>query len=550
MPVWGAAMRGARGWAGAWFICLASMTLALARDDNPPAISDQRAGQYALDLRLFITQVQAQYVREVPEVELYLAAFSGLHEAAGKPLQAKLREQLTALVKERENDGRENEYHKFLTKVRKEIGDVPALRDSRDLISSIEALSRVLDPYCGIVKDRDSRLIDNESFSTGIQFQNVPRPKAGMEVVAGNASDLERFSQHGDVPSELKVKAVIPGGPAQKAGLRSGDMVTKINGRPCAELKWEQVYRAFYPTSAEAGSNDPPRIHHVEFIRPGWKSPRSAAIMADEIILPETVFGVTRRSDGRWNHLLPQTETLYYARVGPLSFVPGQEPQKALASTYLEIQELLADIISQRGRGLLLDLRWCPGGFLTPAQAVTRSFLSHDEPIVKIQYRNRQDSEDHEYPVQRYDQLPLLVLVNGETMGGGELIAAALQSYHRATIAGERTFGKATVQRELRNNHLGFTYRISVGEFLTPESKKLQRYPDSKPTDDWGVRPDSGRWIPISPQLSMQLKEWWTWHSLRPAESKDALPTDDPMVDPQLKAAVQMLRQMTAKPES
>jgi carboxyl-terminal processing protease len=138
--------------------------------------------------------------------------------------------------------------------------------------------------------------------------------------------------------------------------------------------------------------------------------------------------------------------------------------------------------------------------------------------------------------------LPIVALVNGETSGGGELIAAALQDHGRAVVAGQRTVGKGSVQKPLDRSPVQF--KLTTGTFLRPSGKNLQRYPDSKPTDDWGVRPDVGREIPLTPAAGRRLKDWWTQFTLRPAGSTEALPLDDPDNDPQRQAAVQMVRDL------
>ena len=73
------------------------------------------------------------------------------------------------------------------------------------------------------------------------------------------------------------------------------------------------------------------------------------------------------------------------------------------------------------------------------------------------------------------------------------------------------------------------------------------RRPHHAQSDDWGVRPDPGRWLPVSAAVNTQLKQWWNQQSIRPADSREAIPTDDPDIDPQLTAALRMLRELLAK---
>jgi carboxyl-terminal processing protease len=208
----------------------------------------------------------------------------------------------------------------------------------------------------------------------------------------------------------------------------------------------------------------------------------------------------------------------------------------------------LYELKSRRASGLILDLRWCPGGFLQEAVRIAKGLLTPELLISSRKDRNGVSPENYETEGLPVLDLPVVVLVNGATSGGGELIAAALQDHRRAIVAGERTVGKASVQQTLDRISLeGFSFKISKSLLIRPNGKNLQRRADSHLADDWGVRPDSGYWLPLSPALSNQLKEWWTWQALRPAGDNSALPTDDPEADPQLKTAFGILRKITQR---
>ncbi len=85
--------------------------------------------------------------------------------------------------------------------------------------------------------------------------------------------------------------------------------------------------------------------------------------------------------------------------------------------------------------------------------------------------------------------------------------------------------------------------KLTTGTFLRPNGKNLHRFPDSKETEDWGVRPDPGLEMRLSADLSRQLKQWWLWQTLRPGPSTEALPLDDPENDPQRQTALAALLQ-------
>src|SRR5205807_1516540 len=87
---------------------------------------------------------------------------------------------------------------------------------------------------------------------------------------------------------------------------------------------------------------------------------------------------------------------------------------------------------------------------------------------------------------------PIVVLVNGETSGGAELIAAALQDNKRAVVAGQRTIGKGSIQNQRAVSIPNTGIKFTTGTFQRPNGKSIHRFPDSKPSDDWGVRPEPG----------------------------------------------------------
>src|SRR5262249_27159023 len=187
-------------------------------------------------------------------------------------------------------------------------------------------------------------------------------------------------------------------------------------------------------------------------------------------------------------------------------------------------------------------LRWCPGGYLNESVDVADLFLG-DGTVATVKSRDRDDQVYRSAGAGKTMKFPLVVLVNGETSGGAELIAAALQDHKRATVAGQRSLGKASVQIPLALPAPGVGMKLTSGTFVRPSGKNLHRKPDSQSEDDWGVRPDID--CRVSPELSKRLKRQWQEFALRPASSNRRLALDDPEVDPQRIAALRLLRRMT-----
>jgi carboxyl-terminal processing protease len=209
-----------------------------------------------------------------------------------------------------------------------------------------------------------------------------------------------------------------------------------------------------------------------------------------------------------------------------------------------ELADVLARLQDSGMRGLVLDLRWTPGGYLDEATAVPALFLG-DVPVATVKSRKEQEETYRGSAACRFPDLPLVVLVNGETSGGAELIAAALQDHKRATIVGQRTLGKGSVQRPMHVNVPGLQMKLTNGSFFRPNGKNLHRFADSKMSDDWGVQPDVE--FRISAALNRELKQWWQQQTLRPGWSMERLPLDDPANDAPRNAAVDVVRAMADK---
>src|SRR5207302_3156936 len=84
-------------------------------------------------------------------------------------------------------------------------------------------------------------------------------------------------------------------------------------------------------------------------------------------------------------------------------------------------------------------------------------------------------------------------------------------------------------------------FKLSTGMLIRPSGRNLHRFADSKPADDWGVRPDPKLVLPLSPEFVRQLRDWWQLQDLRPGTSNECLPLDDPVTDPQRQAVLQVL---------
>src|SRR5262249_10795386 len=148
---------------------------------------------------------------------------------------------------------------------------------------------------------------------------------------------------------------------------------------------------------------------------------------------PEAVYGVRRRTDNSWDFMLDITNRIAYLRLG---FI-GEEADEQMA-------EAIAGLRSAGGRGLVVDLRGNPGGFVTPAQSISGMFVKSGL-VATMHERAEGHDERGDVRIEKkpfriengsgaLEGIPTVVLIDAETRGGGEMIAAVLQDHKVARV--------------------------------------------------------------------------------------------------------------------
>lgn len=459
------------------------------------------AGNYGRQINHMISMITSQYVKPVERADLAATAMHGLYEAARVSPPSSLGVDIRKAKDE-------EELIALFTQARLALGDRDDLKGPQALMSSLKALSGLLDPYSGVVSSMEWSRGDEAEASPGLGMQVKDNLGVGP----------------------LVVQTVIPGSPAQRAGIRPGDQITSIDGREVASIKNVSAPALLRRTSGTPDmdvSTQPLRVH-LAVTRPGSSNTRKVAL-EEQTFRGETVLGVVRQDDNNWDHWIDRARKVAHVRIGTLGH-----------GTSTDLAETIVDLEGQGMRGLILDLRWCPGGFLNEAVNIAQIFVG-DTRVASVRGRDGKEIEYGSSKQPRSGGFPLIVLVNGDTSGGAELIAAAIQDTRRGLVAGQRTLGKASIQTPIDLPLPNTKFKITTGTFFRPSGKNLHRFSDSKPTDDWGVCPDRDMEYRVSADLGRRLREWWLLQSLRPGNSNEALPLDDPAVDTQRQAALQAL---------
>jgi carboxyl-terminal processing protease len=257
---------------------------------------------------------------------------------------------------------------------------------------------------------------------------------------------------------QLVIVAPIDGSPAQQAGLKPGDIILKVDNQEVSGLPLDQaVERILGPAGTRV---------KLTVLNPKTTTTRDVTLMRASI----TVRSVT------W-HLLPGT-SVFDLRIASFSRGATEDLRKALLT-----------LEKERMTGLILDLRNNPGGLLDEAVSAASQFLSTGNVL---QEKNAA-GKIHPVPVKSggaATSLPLVVLINGGTSSGAEIVAGALQDAHRAKLVGEKTFGTGTVLQTFSLSD-GSALMLAIEEWLTPDGHVIWHH---------GISPDVT--VPLPPEVT------------------------------------------------
>jgi len=282
--------------------------------------------------------------------------------------------------------------------------------------------------------------------------------------------------------NQLVIVAPMDESPAQRSGLQAGDIILKVNGEEVGGLPLEQaVGRILGPAGTTV---------HLTILNPGTGRTIDLSIVRARITLRNV----------RWRRL-PGT-TAAHVRIASFSKGVGEDLWKALKS----LQE-------EKLTGLILDLRNNPGGLLGEAVETASQFLGSGNVVLE------KNAKGEVTPVGVRPgglalALPMVVLINGGTASGAEIVAGALKDAHRATLVGEKTFGTGTVLSPFPLSD-GSALLLAVEEWLTPAGQVIWHK---------GISPDISVLLPpeVRPLFPEAEKEM-TAAELRESKDKQLL---------------------------
>ncbi len=340
----------------------------------------------------------------------------------------------------------------------------------RGMIDSLE------DPY--------SSYLTTEQYSSSLQGIGGQFEGIGAEIATQADDGTQGCSTLGPT-CRLVIIAPIGGSPAEKAGLRPGDLVLATDGVTVDGLTVD--------TARERMRGPKDTVIELQIQR-GTDSPFPLRITRD--IIQEREIESRELVEGR----------LGYVRLMGFSDRAAEDLATAVRG----------HVAAGRTK-LILDLRGNPGGYVTAARSIASQFLASGPIFWEQDARGNQTAVDAIPGGAATDpSIRLVVLVDRGSASASEIVAAALQDSGRALLVGQRSFGKGTVQQWLELPGEGGAFRMTIARWLTPEKRWIH---------DVGIEPD----VPVTP----------------PAVG---LPAQDPVLDRAVEVLVPSVRMSVGGP--
>jgi C-terminal peptidase prc len=486
------------------------------------------ATTFATSVMAGINMLDRKYVKKLDKTEMVGWAVRGLYKRLEEKVPPDVKDRLDK-VKELRDD----ELKGLLADVREQLGKREDLASPKDADIALQMVMTHLDPHTNYI-DKATREEFEKSFGdyTGVGI------KVGRDV----NKDM------------LLVITPIKGSPAYRAGIKTGDIITtvirdvdkegkKLPKTESTTTKGMAVGDAVQIILGKAGTE-------VKLVieREGVEKPIEFTLKRERI-QTETVLGHKLKDNATddWDFVIDPESRIAYIRLTQFN-----------RNTFRDLKKALRTVKDEEGgiKGMVLDLRFNPGGLLQSAADICDLFID-DGLIVTIKPRvgkeysfyggdSRRDKEEEPLKANGdMSKFPMVVMVNGGSASASEIVSACLQDHGRAVVVGERSYGKGSVQNVEEFEPTGGQIKLTIASFWRPNGKNLdKRSTKGTDADEWGVTPNKDFLVKLSVKELDDLEEHFRNVDIIPrrdAPKKDAVVKPE-FKDTQLEKALEYLR--------
>lgn len=268
-----------------------------------------------------------------------------------------------------------------------------------------------------------------------------------------------------DVQNHIVVIAPLKDTPASKAGVLAGDQILAINGSSTIGLSVDQAVNQI--------RGDKGTKVTLTMMRDSWSAPKDIELTRDIIQTPTIDYKLINTS-GQED---PNGQIAYIRLYNFYEQAPALFYQAALKASVSNV------------KGMVIDLRNNPGGYLDAAVSIGGWFVDKGKPIVTEEFRDKSNNQTFDsMGPSIFNKIPVVVLINKGSASASEILAGALHESNSATLVGEKSFGKGTVQ-ELVPLGAGSMIKVTIAHWLTPKGNQI---------DKNGITPDIAVTTPVA----------------------------------------------------
>lgn len=369
-------------------------------------------------------------------------------------------------------------FFRTLSLIRQAYVDQEKVETKELLRKALRGLMRELDPFSSYITVDQAKHLEEDTKGS---FAGI-----GVTVMSrGHA---------------VEIITVFDGSPAEKAGVRSGDLLVAVDGNPVSGL---DISGCVKHIKGENGT-----LVKLKLLRKGHDSPLELSVRRGEVKVSSIVNRTIFKKEFGYVRITQFTNT-----------------------TFPDLMKEIRYFKEKNIRGLVIDLRNNPGGLLISAIQTSSIFLKNGLEVVSTS--GRLPSSRKSFKVQdvpKSPPWPVVILINGNSASASEIFAGSLRDHRRAVLAGTRSFGKGSVQNIMPLGEKEGALRLTVAKYYTPSKKVIHGK---------GIMPDI--LIPLSAKEQFELN---AGHLGRIINKEDILQKFTAK-DPQLNRALDILRGIT-----
>ena len=462
--------------------------------------------------------VTSVYIKPVDANDLAAAAIKGMYRRIEEPLPPDLETALKSV-----KGLSESKRGDLLKDARMRLGKREDLDENKDAdVAILMMMASLNDPY--------SVYYDKETVRKMASALRGRFPGVGIQIRRDAVHDA------------LLVVSPIKGSPAFKGGVQAGDLIVGVvrtvnnDGTPLPKgAQTEYSTKGMKTDDAIAIITGKPGTPITLVLERDGKEMK--VDLRRNWVNVETVLGVKRDDKAEWDFSIDDRNKIGYIRLTQFTGTSAGDLRVAI------------DGLKKKGlNGLVLDLRGNPGGYLTSAKNICEMFVGK-EKLVTVKPRDGTESRTvtHRGTTSGDKSFDLAILINGHSASASEIVAACVQDHERATIIGERSYGKGSVQDVVDFRETNGEIKLTIARYYPPSDRNIDKLAaeQDKSITDWGVHPDKGFEVKLTREETSDLETLMRDLEIIPTATGKKAAVDESK-DKQLKVALEFLRKQAA----